>query len=272
MTAKMKHLAIVSENFDIEGRFYEALFGMRTFDGARPDASAVAFTDGYVGVNINGRKAGRQAGFDHFGFEVDDVERVFARARERYPQVEWLKRPANRPFAGISMNDPAGYVFDLSQRGMANRDNVYKMNEDARPERTPRHVSHFQLRTLDPQLLATFYTDLFDLEEVEQTPNNEVHLSDGTVTMVIAPWHITDYEGSGIERPAPEHIGFEVESLEHFNKDLEALVERNYRLRPSPVGAGPEGGARLKLFKGCRYGQYHLADPDGVLIDVSERR
>jgi catechol 2,3-dioxygenase-like lactoylglutathione lyase family enzyme len=262
----------VSENFDIEGRFYEALFGLRTFEGTKPEASAVAFTDGYVGMNINGRKAGRQAGFDHFGFEVDDAERVFARAKERYPHVEWLKRPANRPFAGISMNDPSGYVFDLSQRGMANRDNVYKMTEERPVERTTRHVSHFQLKTVDPALLATFYTDLFDLEEVEQTPNNEFHLSDGTVTMVIAPWHITDYAGSGIERPAPEHIGFEVESLDQFRKDLDALCEKNYRLRPSPVGSGPEGSARLNLFQGCRYGQYHLADPDGVLIDVAEAK
>jgi len=271
MTAKMKHLAIVSENFDIEGRFYEALFGMRPFEGARPDASAVAFTDGYVGMNINGRKAGRQAGLDHFGFEVDDTERIFARAQERYPKVQWLKRPANRPFAGISMNDPAGNVFDLSQRGMENRADVYAMAEKAEAQRTPRHVSHFQLRTVDPGLLAEFYTELLDLEEVEQTPDNHFHLSDGTVTMVIAPWHITDYEGSGIERPAPEHIGFEVESLDQFQKDLEALTTKNYRLRPTPVGAGPEGSARLKLFEGCRYGQYHLADPDGVLIDVSEK-
>jgi len=85
----------------------------------------VAVSDGYVGMNVNSRKAGRQAGFDHFGFEVDDVERVFAKAREQYPQVQWLKRPANRPFAGISMHDPAGNVFDLSQRGMANRTDVY---------------------------------------------------------------------------------------------------------------------------------------------------
>jgi len=268
MTAKLKHVAIVSDNYAIEGRFYEALFGLRTFDGAKAD-SAVAVSDGYVGMNVNPRKAGRQAGFDHFGFEVDDVERVFARSRERYPQVQWLKRPSNRPFAGISMHDPAGNVFDLSQRGMANRSNVY--SDETALERTPRHISHIQVRTVDPALLATFYTDLFDLEEVEQTPDNTFHLSDGTVTLVLAPWKIGDYEGGGIERPAPEHIGFEVESLDQFEQDLQALITRNHHLAPSPVGSGPEGGARLKLFQGCRYGQYHLADPDGVLLDVSER-
>lgn len=267
MTAKLKHLAIVSDNYAIEGRFYEALFGMRTFEKSRPE-SASAVTDGYVGLNINPRKAGRQAGFDHFGFEVEDVEQVFARAGKRWPQAHWLKRPSNRPFAGISMNDPCGNVFDLSQRGMANRTDVYV----AELERTPRHVTHFQLRTVNPEQLAEFYTDLFELEEVEQTRDNHFHLSDGTVTLVIAPWKITDFEGSGIERPAPDHIGFEVESIEQFEKDLQALTEKNHHLTPSPVGAGPESQARLKLFQGCRYGAKHLADPDGVLIDVSERR
>jgi catechol 2,3-dioxygenase-like lactoylglutathione lyase family enzyme len=268
MTAKLKHLAIVSDNYAVEGRFYEALFGLRTFE-SRPE-SAVAVTDGYVGMNVNPRKAGRQAGFDHFGFEVDDVESVFAKARERYPRVQWLRRPANRPFAGISMHDPAGNVFDLSQRGMTNRTDVY--SDKATLERTPRHVSHFQLRTVNPDLMAQFYTDLFELEEVEQTPDHHFHLSDGTVTLVLAPWKISDYEGSGIERPALDHIGFEVKSLAEFEKDVQMLVNKNHHLSPSPVGAGPEGQARLKLFERCRYGERHLADPDGVLIDVSERK
>jgi|SRR5579884_926922 catechol 2,3-dioxygenase-like lactoylglutathione lyase family enzyme len=269
MTAKLKHIAIVSSNYALEGKFYEALFGMRAFERNRgSDSAAVAVTDGYVGLNVNARKAGRQAGFDHFGFEVDDVEDVFTRARERYPQVQWLKRPSNRPFAGISMNDPLGNVFDLSQKGMENRKDVYV----AEIERTPRHVSHIQLRTVNPELLAQFYTDIFDLEEVEQTPDNFFHLSDGTVKFVIAPWKITDYEGSGIERPALDHIGFEVDSMAEFEADLEAITTRNHYIAPAPVGRGPEGAARLKLFQGCRFGQKHLADPDGVLIDVSEKR
>src|SRR5438477_2675390 len=140
MTAKLKHLAIVSDNYALEGRFYEAIFGLRTFEKSRPE-SAVAVSDGYVGMNVNPRKAGRQAGFDHFGFEVDDVERVFARAGERFPKVQFLKRPSNRPFAGISTHDPLGNVFDLSQRGMTNRDDVYAATEKV-SERTPRHVSH----------------------------------------------------------------------------------------------------------------------------------
>jgi catechol 2,3-dioxygenase-like lactoylglutathione lyase family enzyme len=270
MTAKLKHVAIVSDNYAVEGRFYEAMFGLRTFEKSRPE-SAVSVSDGYVGMNVNPRKAGRQAGFDHFGFEVDDVERVFARAKERFPKVQFLKRPASRPFAGISGHDPLGNVFDLSQRGMANRDGVYAATENVR-DRTPRHVSHIQLRSVDPETLCDFYTELFDLELMDRAPDGTSHLSDGTVKLVLAPWKISDYDGSGIERPALDHIGFEVDDLAAFQEDLERIATKNHHIAPSPVGAGPEGAARLELFKRCRYGQFHLADPDGVLLDVSEKK
>ena len=43
--------------------------------------------------------------------EVEDVETVYDRLRKSYPTVKWLKRPSNRPFAGISTHDPDGNVF-----------------------------------------------------------------------------------------------------------------------------------------------------------------
>ncbi len=90
MFAKLKHVAIVSANYALLGRFYEAVFKMRVSGRARPE-SAVVVGDGYVGLNINPRRAGRQAGFDHFGFEVDDVETVFARFTERASSSCWTR-------------------------------------------------------------------------------------------------------------------------------------------------------------------------------------
>jgi hypothetical protein len=34
------------------------------------------------------------------------------------------------------------------------------------------------------------------------------------------PWKISDFAGSGIERPALDHIGFKVESLSAFKADV----------------------------------------------------
>jgi len=266
MSARLKHIALVSDQYALQGRFYEAAFGMRTAADTRPER-AVTVSDGYVGLNINPRKAGRPAGLDHFGLEVDEVEPVLARLRAKYPAVEVVRRPSTRPFAGLSTHDPDGNVFDLSQPDMANRTSVYV---DAGSTQ-PRRISHLALRTLHPAQLAEFYVDILGLRAVERGPKDaNFYLSDGRVTLVLVPWRISDYAGTGIVRPGPDHIGFEVEDLEAVRQRLQALGDNNPHLRPMPL-AGPEGEARLKLFAACcPLGQHRLADPDGVLLDLAE--
>jgi catechol 2,3-dioxygenase-like lactoylglutathione lyase family enzyme len=268
MPAKIKHIAIVSDRYALEGRFYEAVFGMRTAPDTRPER-AVTVSDGYVGLNINPRKAGRPAGLDHFGLEVEDAQRACARLRERYPAVRVLERPGTRPFAGISTHDPDGNVFDLSQESMENRASVYV---EAQREQ-PRRISHVAIRTLNPERMAEFYADVFGLEPLARKPGDpSFHLGEGRVKLVLMPWSILDYHGGGISRPGPDHIGFEVESIAALKEHVAKVGDNNPHLRPLPVGAGPEGEARLKLFAGCPYGAWHLADVDGVLIDVAERK
>jgi len=267
MFAKLNHLAIVSENYALSGRFYEAMFGMRTSARSRPE-SAVVVADGYVGLNINPRRPGRAARLDHFGIEVEAVETVFERMGRKYPKIEWLKRPSNRPFAGITTHDSDGNLFDLSQRDMANRTDVYVEMGAVQP----RHIDHFAIRTMNPDALAEFYRDVFELEARNKVEGDQNHyLSDGHITLVIMPWHITDYDGTGISSPALDHLGFVVESVAKFNEDVERIAGANPMLAPQPVGAGPEGKARLELAKrSCPLCQLHLADIDGVLLSVAE--
>lgn len=266
MFAKLNHLAIVSENYALSGKFYESVFGMATASRSRP-GSAVVVGDGYVGLNINPRRAGRAARLDHFGIEVDDVETVFERMRQTYPQLRWLKRPSNRPFAGITTHDLDGNVFDLSQRDMANRRDIYVEMKGVHT----RHVNHFALRTMNPAALADFYRDVFELEPRNKVEGDEnYYLTDGHITMVIMPWRITDYTGTGISSPALDHIGFAVENVETFNSDLDTVVGMNPSLAPETFAAGPEGQARLTLAKkSCPLCQHHLADVDGVLLSVA---
>jgi predicted enzyme related to lactoylglutathione lyase len=267
MFAKINHIALISENYALAGKFYEAMFGMRTSSKPRP-SRAVTVGDGYVGLNINPKRAGRPARLDHFGIQVADVETVFERLRASYPRVEWLKRPDSRPFAGITTHDPDGNVFDLSQQNMANRKDIYTEQAGL----NPRHINHFAMRTLNPAEMATFYRDVFELEVRNRgTDDPNYYLTDGHITMVLMPWHITDYGGTGIVSPAMEHVGFTVESLDAFNADFERLSTDNHHLRPYPVGSGAEGKARLELSKrSCPLCQQHLADTDGVLLSVAE--
>lgn len=89
MFAKLKHIANVSHRFTLVGKFYELLFAMRSSkpssDESRGDATV---GDGYIGLNLNSRAPGRQSGLDHFGFEVEDVETVYARLLAKYPRQE----------------------------------------------------------------------------------------------------------------------------------------------------------------------------------------
>src|SRR3954467_1894965 len=153
MTAKLKHIALISDNYALQGKFYEAAFGMRTAADPRPER-AVTVGDGYVGLNINPRKPGRSAGLDHFGLEGEEVAPVLARLKKH--GVEVVKRPSTRPFAGISTHDPDGNIFDLSQPDMANRTSVYV--EEEKP--AARRISHIAIRTLRAEELVDFYADL----------------------------------------------------------------------------------------------------------------
>ncbi len=231
MFAKINHVAIVSEHYAKSALFYQSVFGMRTSDKTKT-ARAQTVGDGYVGLNINPKRAGRAAGLDHFGIEVEDSETAFARIRKKYPTVKWLQRPANRPFAGISTHDPDGNMFDISQKNMANRTSVYREQEGT-AEINPRHIDHVALRTMRPDDMAEFYRDVFELAPGNKRAGDRNHyLTDGHMTLVIMPWDIADYEGSGIITAGMDHIGFKVENLDDVQER-----RRPDRRRQSAVGA-----------------------------------
>ncbi|MDX1485863.1 MAG: VOC family protein [Alphaproteobacteria bacterium] len=266
MPAKINHVAIVSENYAILGQFYQAVFGMKSSGRQRP-GRAITVGDGYVGLNINPRREGRQARLDHFGIEVDEVAPVLERLKAAYPAVSWLERPSTRPFAGITTHDPDGNVFDISQRDMANRTDLYA----AEAWDQPRSIDHVAIRTMNAEAMAAFYADVFDLAALNKAQGDpNFYLSDGRVTLVLVPWSVRDSEGMSIIMPGMDHIGFRVESIEALKGDVEG-ASANPHLRPVGLGIGTEGEARLARFKAtCPLGHHHMADRDGVLIDVLE--
>jgi catechol 2,3-dioxygenase-like lactoylglutathione lyase family enzyme len=274
MATRIQHAAIVSENFVRETKFYETVLGMkRSKPGSAEEEKAIktnyalSISDGYVGVTVIGRKPGYVPGLHHFGIDVDDVEEACARIQGKYPAVAVLKRPSNRPFATFGAHDPEGNYFDLTQEGMENRRDVYV--EPGREQ--PRRIHHLKLRVMNPALIASFYRDLFGLKEEEKAledPN--YYLTDGKVTLIVAPWKMSDYEGAGIDRPGLEHVGFKVESVEAVKKELAALRESDPDMRERTISSRDEAERRLSLIASCRYGDHQFSDPDGVFIDISD--
>ena len=275
MPTKIQHAAIVSENFVREAKFYEAIFGMkRSKPGSEEEQKAIrnnyaiSISDGYVGVTVIGRKPGYIPGLHHFGVDVDDVDEAMSRIKKHYPEVAVLKRPSNRPFATYGAHDPEGNYFDLTQEGMSNRRDVYVQQQ----REQPRRIHHLKLRVMNPSKIAAFYRDSFDLTEAEKAledPN--FYLTDGKMTLIIAPWKMSDFEGAGIDRPGLEHIGFQVESVESVKTELAALREANAEMRERIISEPSEGERRLALIASCRHGQHQCSSPDGVFIDLSER-
>ena len=161
-------------------------------------------------------------------------------------------------------------MFDVSQRNMTNRTSVYQDQESARTV-NPRHIDHVALRTMRPDQMAEFYRDVFELAPANKAAGDNNHyLTDGHMTLVIMPWDITDYEGTGIVTAGMDHIGFKVENLVTFKADVERIAGDIPQLAPAPLGAGAEGKKLLELFRrSCPLGQHQMADCGGVLIDVA---
>ena len=274
MLTRIQHAAIVSENFVRESKFYESVFGMkRSKPGSAEEEKAIrsnyamSISDGYVGVTVIGRKPGYVPGLHHFGVDVDDVDEAVARIKRKYPEVAVLKRPSNRPFATYGAHDPEGNYFDLTQEGMSNRRGVYAEHERAHPKR----IHHIKLRVMNPAGIAAFYRDLFDLQPAEKALEDPNHyLTDGQVTLIIAPWKMSDFEGAGIDRPGLEHLGFKVESVQAVRRELTALREADPEMRERVVSEPSEGERRLALIASCRHGQFQCSSPDGVFVDISE--
>jgi catechol 2,3-dioxygenase-like lactoylglutathione lyase family enzyme len=239
--------------------------------GTKDPARAITVGDGYVGLNLNSRKAGRPAGLDHFGIEVKDVETAFDRMRTKYPEADWVQRPSTRPFAGITANDPDGNVFDISQKDMKNRHAAYVENTGEQGER---HISHVAVRTMRPDEMARFYVDVFEFAEQNRHAGDPNHyLSDGKVTLMIMPWRIQNYLGQSILPTGMDHVGFSVESMDKFKQDLDDVIGTNAAMNPIPVGKGKEGGNRLELLKKqCPIGEFFFSDPDYTMIAVRERQ
>ena len=124
MFAKINHIAIASDQYAINPRFYEALFGLKSAKNYRPARAAVV-SDGYVGMNIIPRRDGRTSGLDHFGLQVEDIEEARARIEKCDPTLSILKRPPVRPYAAYSGHDPDTNIFDLSQQNLEMREDVY---------------------------------------------------------------------------------------------------------------------------------------------------
>lgn len=266
MFAKLNHIAIASDYYAINARFYEALFGLKTAKNYRP-ARAVVVSDGSVGMNIIPRREGRASGLDHFGLEVEDLNLAIERIAKFDKTLAAIKRPSVRPFAAYSAHDPDCNIFDLSQKNIGFQKDVYAESM----ERTKRHFSHFALRTRHAERCAEFYSEVFELQPLNKKYDDDnYYLTDGNMVLALIQWKMGDFMEMDPQRTGPDHIGFRVESVAQVLADLDDLTGQNPQLHSRPIGYGTEGKARLELFRRCPLGTGQVTDIEGVYIDLTE--
>ena len=118
--ARIRHLALLTDDVERLVNFYTTVFGLKIVEGV---GTATYLSDGHVNLAIipigpELEVEGKQLvpGIYHFGFEVDDIEGLRPLCAELGAATEIAKRPPNRE-AEFRVHDPDGNPIDLSQHG-----------------------------------------------------------------------------------------------------------------------------------------------------------
>lgn len=92
-------------------------------------------------------------------------------------------------------------------------------------------------------------------------------MTDGKVKLLLRPRDKSLYRGL---REGLDHMGFKVESVKRVKEELEALAASSPESKNGKLGVGGNGKKNQEDFRRCCFGQHFIADPDGVLVDMSE--
>lgn len=118
--ARIRHIAILTEDVPKLVRFYTEGFGMRTVQGV---GTATYLTDGHINLAIIPIGPERliegpqlATGINHIGFEVEDVAEIRKACNGLNAATDVAKRPPNRE-AEFRVHDPDGNPVDLSAHG-----------------------------------------------------------------------------------------------------------------------------------------------------------
>jgi len=267
--ARIAHVAIYTENFQKMANFYKSIFEMKQITSGMADQTGVQkadvghISDGVIGLALLRRNAGIRSGLDHFGFDVEDIKTAVDRIRADYPEILVKSDLGDSvPFVSTRAQDPVGTFIDISQREAPNVREGYAENRWDQV----RHFNHVVIRAINPSRLAGFYKKVFELQELESAEDHRC-LTDGKSHLVIRSCHTSTYTTM---MEGLDHIGFKVESIEKVKNDLSEIGKSFPQSVPKKIAGGRFGDAALSDLEACGAGQYGTADPDGVLLHLSE--
>lgn len=110
-------------------------------------------------------------------------------------------------------------------------------------------LRHLAVIAMNPEELAKFYCDVFEMEIIDRSPTGGVFLSDGYFNVALLPQRV-EGKVTGLN-----HIGFHVE-------DAEVIADR---LKKYGDVIGPKTRPDNRY-----YAESRATDPEGNMFDLSE--
>lgn len=265
MSARIRHLALYTENQAGMTAFYKTVFGMKRITESFNNPNHGHISDGVIGMAVLNRRPGFAAALDHFGFEVEDVGGILEKLEKKYPKVLVTKGLEQVAFAVFRGHDPAGTQFDISFKQHPKVQEGYK--DDGWKQ--PRQINHIAMRATEPEQVAEFYHEVFALKEGKNFYDEDTFcVTDGTVDLLIRR---TSNESYMSMRQGIDHFGYAVESIENVKRDLDDIARTHPGSAPKELAGGIFGHITQKDIDGCKIGEHAIADPDGLLVDLSVR-
>lgn len=129
-------------------------------------------------------------------------------------------------------------------------------------------IKHIAMTTHDLDNVASFYKDVFGMEEVGRVGTTHVYLSDGDLNLTIRSCKKRDDPDVGAQGEnfsGIHHIGFVVDDV----LECADRMEQSGATRLTPLEAA-ERRPRPVQGRRARNAEIKLSGPDGVIIDISE--
>ena len=127
-------------------------------------------------------------------------------------------------------------------------------------------LRHIALSVKDPEKVADFYCDAFDMKRVGQTDSplaKGCYVSDGVITVALLAYKTDEWAGyvegedeRGKDWEGIHHIGFWVDDLEETEAKIEKAGGKYFQGRPK----GPEPTTFYEM---------KFRDPNGVIVDCT---
>ena len=130
-------------------------------------------------------------------------------------------------------------------------------------------IRHIAITTQEPDKVAGFYKDVFDLEVVGRFDTDNAvgyYLSDGNINLSILRFKSDTVAG--------EEFGTEYSGIHHIGFDVDDLGEADARLRKANSSPRDDINAARNAVMGKGHGgrnvEFKYNGPDGVMIDISQ--